>query len=100
MENGKGLELLSTEIVKSISKANKNDDLKIYAGMLSEKLDLTQKVLKKLMPLALKGDYERFLADASVFMEFFSLIIISWSWLDIGIVANNQLEKTILIISY
>ena len=93
MENGKGLELLSTEIVKSISKANKNDDLKIYAGMLSEKLDLTQKVLKKLMPLALKGDYERFLADASVFMEFFSLIIISWSWLDIGIVAKNHLEK-------
>ena len=93
MENGKGLELLFTEIIKSISKATKNDDLKIYAGMLSEKIDLTQKVLKKLMPLALKGDYERFLADASVFMEFFSLIIISWSWLDIGIVANNQLEK-------
>ena len=93
MENGKGLELLSTEIIKSISKANKDDDLKIYAAMLSEKLDLTQKVLKKLMPLALKGDYERFLADASVFMEFFSLIIISWSWLDIGIVAKNHLEK-------
>ena len=93
MENGKGLELLSTEIIKSISKANKDDDLKIYSAMLSEKLDLTQKVLKKLMPLALKGDYERFLADASVFMEFFSLIIISWSWLDIAIVAKNQLEK-------
>ena len=93
MENGKGLELLSSEIIKSISKANKDDDLKIYAGMLREKIDLTQKVLKKLMPLALKGDYERFLADASVFMEFFSLIIISWSWLDIGITAKNQLEK-------
>jgi len=93
MENGKGLELLSSEIIKSISHANKDDDLKIYAAMLSEKIDLTQKVLKKLMPLALKGDYERFLADASVFMEFFSLIIISWSWLDIGITAKNQLEK-------
>ena len=93
MENGKGLELLSTEIIKSISKASKDDDLKIYAGMLSEKIDLTQKVLKKLMPLALKGDYERFLADASIFMEFFSLIIISWSWLDIAIVAKNHLEK-------
>ena len=93
MENGKGLELLSSEIIKSISHANKDDDLKIYAGMLSEKIDLTQKVLKKLMPLALKGDYERFLADASVFMEFFSLIIISWSWLDIGITAKNQLER-------
>ena len=93
MENGKGLELLSNEIIKSISKASKDNDLKIYAGMLSEKIDLTQKVLKKLMPLALKGDYERFLADASVFMEFFSLIIISWSWLDIAIVAKNHLEK-------
>ena len=93
MENGKGLELLSTEIIKSISKASKDDDLKIYAAMLGKKIDLTQKVLKKLMPLALKGDHERFLADASVFMEFFSLIIISWSWLDIAHVAKNQLEK-------
>ena len=93
MENGKGLELLSTEIIKSISKASKDDDLKIYSVKLSEKIDLNQKVLKKLMPLALKGDYERFLADASVFMEFFSLIIISWSWLDIAIVANSQIGK-------
>ena len=93
MQNGKGLELLSTEILKTISQANKQDELKIYAKKLEEKIDLTQKVLNKLMPLALKGDYERFLADASVFMEFFSLIIVSWSWLDIGITAKNQLEK-------
>ena len=93
MDNGKGLELLSTEILKTISQANKQDELKIYAKKLNEKIDLTQKVLNKLMPLALKGDYERFLADASIFMEFFSLIIVSWSWLDIGITAKNQLEK-------
>ena len=93
MDNGKGLELLSTEILKTISQANKQDELKIYAKKLNEKIDLTQKVLNKLMPLALKGDYERFLADASIFMEFFSLIIVSWSWLDIGITAINQLEK-------
>ena len=93
MDNGKGLELLSTEILKTISQANKQDELEIYAKKLSEKIDLTQKVLNKLMPLALKGDYERFLADASIFMEFFSLIIVSWSWLDIGITAKNQLEK-------
>ena len=93
MDNGKGLELLSTEILKTISQANKQDELKIYAKKLNEKIDLMQKVLNKLMPLALKGDYERFLADASIFMEFFSLIIVSWSWLDIGITAKNQLEK-------
>ena len=93
MDNGKGLELLSTEILKTISQANKQDELKIYAKKLNAKIDLMQKVLNKLMPLALKGDYERFLADASIFMEFFSLIIVSWSWLDIGITAKNQLEK-------
>ena len=93
MDNGKGLELLSTEILKTISQANKQDELKIHAKKLNEKIDLMQKVLNKLMPLALKGDYERFLADASIFMEFFSLIIVSWSWLDIGITAKNQLEK-------
>ena len=93
MDNGKGLELLTKEILKTISQANKQDELEIYAKKLSEKIDLTQKVLNKLMPLALKGDYERFLADASIFMEFFSLIIVSWNWLDIGITAKNQLEK-------
>lgn len=93
MDNGKGLDLLSSEIFKCISEANKHDSLKIYAKNLAEKIDLTQKVLKKLMPLALKGDYERFLADASVFMEFFSLIIISWSWLDIGVKVNNLKEN-------
>ena len=89
MDNGKGLDLLSSEIFKCISEANKHDSLKIYAKNLAEKIDLTQKVLKKLMPLALKGDHERFLADASVFMEFFSLIIMSWSWLDIAVKVNN-----------
>jgi len=93
MDNGRGLELLTKEILKTISQANKQDELEIYAKKLSEKIDLTQKVLNKLMPLALKGDYERFLADASIFMEFFSLIIVSWNWLDIGITAKNQLEK-------
>ena len=93
MDNGKGLELLTKEILKTISQANKQDELEIHAKKLSENIDLTQKVLNKLMPLALKGDYERFLADASIFMEFFSLIIVSWNWLDIGITAKNQLEK-------
>ena len=45
------------------------------------------------MTLAIKGDYERYLADASVFMEFFSLIIVSWTWLDIGVKTSDLLLK-------
>ena len=43
------------------------------------------------MPFAMKGDYERFLADASIFMEFFSLVIMGWTWLDIGVNAQQAL---------
>ena len=42
-------------------------------------------------PFAAKGDYERFLADASIFMEFFSLVLIGWSWLEIGITSKKAL---------
>ena len=44
------------------------------------------------MPFAIKGDYERFLADASIFMEFFSLIIVGWSWLEIGVATKQALS--------
>ena len=41
------------------------------------------------MPHALKGDFEKYLADASIFMEFFSLVIVGWNWLEI---AANSLQ--------
>jgi len=84
MNNGDGLKLLLGEISDTISKANKNSELKPYADSLSEKIAMCDKILKSLMPHALKGDFEKYLADASVFMEFFSLIILGWNWLEIA----------------
>ena len=89
MKNGKALELLSTEIMKTIQEANQTSDLQKYAEILGGKLKLTQQVLGHLMPHAMKGDYERYLADASIFMEFLSLILMSWTWLDIAINASK-----------
>jgi butyryl-CoA dehydrogenase len=89
MQNGKALELLSEEIMKTIQEASGIKSLQVYAKTLGEKLQLTQKVLGHLLPHARKGDYERYLADASVFMEFLSLVLIGWTWLDIGVHATN-----------
>ena len=84
MNNGEGLKLLLNEILTTVAKANNHPELKPYADSISEKIKLSEKVLTSLMPHALKGDFEKYLADASIFMEFFSLIIVAWNWLEIA----------------
>lgn len=93
MDNGKALELLSGEITKTIQAAIQIEQLEAFAETLGQKLILTQRVLTHLMPYAKKGDYERFLADASIFMEFLSLILMSWTWLEIALNASSALEN-------
>ena len=91
MNNGKGVKLLSDEIMNSIQDASKFEDLKPYAQKLGETLKLTQEVLQFLMQFAEKGDYERFLSDATVFMEFFGNIVVGWLWLEIAVKSQNAM---------
>ena len=88
MNNGEGLKLLLAEIIETITKASNYPELKEYCDSLSKKIKLSEKILQSLMPYALKGDFEKYLADASIFMEFFSLVIVGWNWLEIA--ANSQ----------
>ena len=94
LNNGEGAKLLLDEIKMTIEKADQDDELKKWASSLNDQLDKSQKILFHLMPFALKGDYERFLADASIFMEFFSLILIGWSWLEIGVATKYALSSS------
>jgi alkylation response protein AidB-like acyl-CoA dehydrogenase len=93
MENGKALQLLSEEITKSIKACMVHESLVPYANKLAEKLELTQKVIQSLMGYAMTGDYERFLADATPFMEFFSNILVGWLWLDMAREAQEELIR-------
>ena len=93
MKNGKALKLLAEEIQLTITEATGFDDLKPYANTLLENLGLVQKVIGTLMPHAVKGNYERFLADATVFMDFFGTIVIGWQWLKTATVATQTLAN-------
>ena len=93
MHNGKGLELLLTEISKTIQIALKNDELEKYASLLNGKLKLTEMILEDLMPYAMKGNYERFLADANLFMEYMSIIVLGWLWLEMAVDAKKELSN-------
>lgn len=91
MNNGRALQLLVEEMQKTIEGAMTYDELRPYATALGEKMKLTQKVLAHLLGFAMKGEYEEFLADATIFMEFMGTLVIAWQWLRLGTVAKEAL---------
>lgn len=91
MNNGRALQLLVEEMQKTIEGAMTYDELRPYATALGEKMKLTQKVLAHLLGFAMKGEYEEFLADATIFMEFMGTVVIAWQWLRLGTVAKEAL---------
>jgi butyryl-CoA dehydrogenase len=96
MKNGKALQLLMGQMQESIAEAKKLDGLSEYGKILEGKIGEFQQVLAHLMPHAMKGDYEKYLADASIFMEFASTIVIAHQWLKMAIAAKQALimQKT------
>ena len=95
MKNGKALELLAAEIRQTIESANAYQDLEPYAASLLENLGLAQNVIGTLMPHAMNGDYERFLANATIFMDFFSSIVMGWQWLKISASAAEVIANKV-----
>ncbi|MEM0993616.1 MAG: acyl-CoA dehydrogenase [Bacteroidota bacterium] len=91
MRNGKGLMLLANEIQQTVEAAMTFDELKPYAARLVENLKLNQKVLQFLLAFAQKGEYERFLSDATIYMDLMSTIVVAWQWLKMATVAKQKL---------
>jgi butyryl-CoA dehydrogenase len=90
MHNGKGLELLAAEIMQTIMEASKDEELKGYAAALGDTLKLSQNIIGKLMPFAMKGNYERYLSDANLFMEYMSIVVVGWLWLEMAVDAKKE----------
>ena len=91
MKGGKAAQLLFQEINKTIDEANTFDDLKPYTQLLQKELARLQDVTVHLMQFAMKGDIERFLMDATLYMEMFGLVTLSWQWLKQAEVAKRTL---------
>ncbi|MEL6390717.1 MAG: acyl-CoA dehydrogenase [Bacteroidota bacterium] len=91
MQNGAAMMALMEEINKTICDAKTFDDLAPYAQTLTDKLALTQQILGHLMGFAQKGQFERYLSDATIFMDFASTIVIAWQWLSMATSAKQAL---------
>ncbi|WP_288424115.1 acyl-CoA dehydrogenase [uncultured Spirosoma sp.] len=90
-KGGKGPQLLFAEMSKTIREASTHDELKPYAQQLGTELKRTQDVVESLMPHALNGDTERYLADATLFLELFGIVVVAWQWLKQSVVAKQAM---------
>jgi alkylation response protein AidB-like acyl-CoA dehydrogenase len=93
MNQGEAMALLSGEIIDTITKAQSSGALAKYGGILAEELKKMNKTTNHLLEIAETGDVEKFLSDATLYLELFGLVIIAWQWLEIGLVAEAHVAS-------
>ncbi|AEI48179.1 acyl-CoA dehydrogenase [Runella slithyformis] len=91
MKGGKPVQFLFGEVAKTIAEAETHENLKPYAQKLKAELGRLQEVTMALMPFAMQGDIERFLMDATLYMEMFGINTIAWQWLKQAVVAQRTI---------
>ena len=93
MKDGRAFMLYLEEVGKTIQEAKGQKGLEPFAQALAEALDKLKQVTGHLTGIALKGEIELFLADATLFLEMFGIIAIAWQWLAQAVVAKKALAK-------
>ncbi len=92
MHQGKGLQFLTEEIQQTLTPALADPATKAMAETLAQGLGSVQQVLGHLLGLAQQEEDPRvYLADATVFLDYFSLHVIGWLWLREALVASRAL---------
>lgn len=91
MKGGKAVQYLTEEIQKTLAPALANETTQEMAENLGKGLGSVQQVMGHLIGLAQSEDPKVFLADATVFLDYFSLHVIGWLWLREALAADQAL---------
>ena len=94
MQNGKAVHLLFSEMMKTVDLAKAHKELDVYTKLFNSAIETYKTTLQYLLQFAQKGEIEKYLADASLFMEFSGIITIAWQWLKQAAVAQSALKET------
>lgn len=93
MKGGKPVQYLMEEVQATVGPAMANETARPLAETLAKSLGGVQQVMDHLMELAKTEDPKVFLADATIFLDYFSLHVIGWLWLREALAAANALPK-------
>lgn len=92
MQNGKAFQLLITEMEESIVSAKGFSELNSYADKLTNAIETYKSTLHHLQQYAKKGEIEKYLADANLFMELSGIITLGWQWIKQATVAQKTMS--------
>ncbi len=95
MKNGAGFRLFLEEVQNATKAALECPSLRAYAERLEEALNRLQEVTMRLAQIALQGEIELFLADATLYLELFGIITVAWQWLLQALAATRKLEGSL-----
>ena len=93
MNNGKALILLMQEVKKTMEAAMEREGTRAFAQKLGQSVAQLHEITMKLIELAMKDRPEVFLADATLYLEYFGLNVMAWLWLEQALVADKALEN-------
>jgi butyryl-CoA dehydrogenase len=93
MKNGQAFLLFIKEIEDTIGEAQKYIELRGFANGLNTTLADLQDVTRHLITIAQQQGPEAFLADATLYLEFFSIVTIAWQWLLQGVAVQKALNN-------
>jgi butyryl-CoA dehydrogenase len=94
MKNGKALFLYLDEIGKAVAAGRALPECAPCAEALAGAVEILNEVTASLTGLAMKGEIELFLADATLYLELFGIVAIAWQWLLQAVTAAKALGET------
>jgi butyryl-CoA dehydrogenase len=94
MKGGKAYNLYLEEVQGTLREAEKFEELQSYTPKLKESLEMLQKVTAHLMEVGRKETPELFLADATLYLEFFGIVSVAWQWLVQATVVVKAMKKS------
>jgi butyryl-CoA dehydrogenase len=93
MQDGKALQIFGKALSNTIAEAKSMETMQAFAEKLEKYLQRAQQTSLHLFGKAGKNP-EEFLSDATLYLEYISILCISWQWLQQGIIAQKALDSS------
>ncbi|WP_235299625.1 acyl-CoA dehydrogenase [Portibacter marinus] len=90
MKDGLAPQLLAQEISQTMQKAQKIEGFSKYADQLGRRLKDIVDIMQYLGQFAQRGQFNTYLADATLFMNYFSTVCVAWQWLKMAVKAHEM----------